>query len=56
MRLLCNVHGVIVSKYLIKQFMDATALLYDNTRIIATCECSMADCECKSVVDYFVKK
>jgi hypothetical protein len=55
MRLLCNVYGVIVSKYLIKQFMIGMALLYSNTRIIANCECCTADCECKSIVDYFQK-
>jgi hypothetical protein len=56
MRLLSNLHGVIVSRYLIEQFMNAMSLLYDNTRIIATCKCRMADCECKSIVDFFKNK
>ena len=56
MRELCDRYSVIVSKYLIKQYIDVMALLYENTRILATCECSTSDCVCRLIVNRFVKK
>ena len=57
MRELGSRYSAIVSKYLIKQFINAMRLLYENTRIIAMCECySSYDCVCRSVVKHFIKK
>jgi hypothetical protein len=57
MRELCDVYHVIVSKYLIEQFISAMAILYRNTAVLHDCECNvMYDCECKLIVDYFSEK
>ena len=55
MRELASLHAVVVSKYLIKQFLNSMRLLYIHTRVIAMCNCSEnLECVCKSVVRQFL--
>jgi hypothetical protein len=53
MRELASLHLVVVSKYLIKQFINSTRLLYKNTRVVIKCNCHKSDCVCKLVVNHF---
>jgi hypothetical protein len=54
MRELASRHLVVVSKYLIKQFINSIRLLYENTRILDLCKCcNRFECVCKSVVEAF---
>ena len=57
MRELASLYLVVVSKYLIKQFINSMRLLYVETRVISMCKCCNGfECVCKSVVEHFVKK
>jgi hypothetical protein len=58
MRELCDRLNMLVSTYLIEQFIYAMALLYKNTEIMHyTSECNVADdCKCKPIIDRFCVK
>ena len=57
MRELASLYSVVVSKYLIKQFINSMRLLYVKTRVIAMCKCcENLECVCKPVTQYFLLK
>ena len=57
MRELASLYSVVVSKYLIKQFINSMRLLYVETRVIAMCKCyENLECVCKSVTEHFLLK